>query len=186
MREVDVQKKYNDVAFGSVCNTDCRMRAEMACGWISPGMSILDVGCRHGEALSTFSKRFPTSRVCGIDLVEEFVNVATTRGFEAIVGDIRSLPFDDLEWDWTFCSHTLEHVPDLELAIRELKRVSKCGIFIAVPLEVAGVSPDNPSHHHYISTIEGWARELEDRVWEVAHSRLCGEYIAVLMRREDV
>jgi SAM-dependent methyltransferase len=39
--------------------------------------------------------------------------------------DIQALPYPDHSFDWVFCSHVLEHVPDDVQALRELQRVLK-------------------------------------------------------------
>jgi len=55
---------------------------------------------------------------------------------ETMQADIQSLPFDDNSFDVIICSHILEHIPDDEKAVAELRRVlsEKGHIFIQVPL----------------------------------------------------
>jgi ubiquinone/menaquinone biosynthesis C-methylase UbiE len=45
---------------------------------------------------------------------------------------VEELPFKDNAFDFSFCSHLLEHVPDPEKAIKEITRISKAG-YIEVP-----------------------------------------------------
>lgn len=47
-------------------------------------------------------------------------------------GDITKTPFKDKAFDFSFCSHVLEHVENPELAIKEIMRISDRG-FIEVP-----------------------------------------------------
>lgn len=42
-----------------------------------------------------------------------------------IKADICQLPFEDNSFDWVFCNHVLEHIPDDLQAMRELYRVLK-------------------------------------------------------------
>lgn len=49
----------------------------------------------------------------------------------AIAG-LPALPFEDLAFDTVVCAHTLEHVPDLYAAVRELRRVAH-RVIVVVP-----------------------------------------------------
>jgi len=44
-----------------------------------------------------------------------------------VKADICNLPFENNTFDWIFCNHVLEHIPDDAQAIRELYRVMKPG-----------------------------------------------------------
>ncbi len=44
-----------------------------------------------------------------------------------VKADICDLPFEDNSFDWIFCNHVLEHIPDDTQAVRELYRVMKPG-----------------------------------------------------------
>ena len=71
---------------------------------------------------------------------------ATTHRMESLkrdgrpfmVVDIHEMPFRDKEWDFTFCSHVLEHVERPGDACRELMRVSRRG-YIEVPTRLSDV-----------------------------------------------
>ena len=47
--------------------------------------------------------------------------------------NIEDLPFIDSAFDTVVCTHTLEHVLDIERAISELRRVAKKRLIIVVP-----------------------------------------------------
>jgi hypothetical protein len=49
--------------------------------------------------------------------------------------DICKLPYDDNEFDVVVCSETLEHIPDMITATKELIRVSRKAVVITVPHE---------------------------------------------------
>jgi ubiquinone/menaquinone biosynthesis C-methylase UbiE len=55
-----------------------------------------------------------------------------------LVLDVQRLPFRDQVWDFTFCSHVLEHVEQPGEACRELMRVSRQG-YIEVPTRLSDV-----------------------------------------------
>ncbi|HPF71907.1 MAG TPA: class I SAM-dependent methyltransferase [Candidatus Krumholzibacteria bacterium] len=51
--------------------------------------------------------------------------------------DLRQAPLKDASVDWVFCSHVLEHIPELELCIDEILRILRPGgaAWIQVPFE---------------------------------------------------
>ncbi len=60
-------------------------------------------------------------------------------------GDISNMSFKDHTFDFSFCSHMLEHVEDPEAALREIMRISKSG-YIEVPNAI--VESIKPFHSH--------------------------------------
>lgn len=54
------------------------------------------------------------------------------------VCDISNMPFSDKEFDFVYCSHVLEHIPDPAKACKELMRVGKRG-YIETPTRLSDV-----------------------------------------------
>jgi SAM-dependent methyltransferase len=54
-----------------------------------------------------------------------------------LVADLRRAPIADEAVDWLFCSHVLEHIPELELCVDEIVRMLRPGglAWLQVPLE---------------------------------------------------
>jgi SAM-dependent methyltransferase len=50
--------------------------------------------------------------------------------------DLQDLPFDDSSYDFIFASHVLEHIPDDQMAIREIRRVLKPNGVAILPVPV--------------------------------------------------
>ncbi len=50
--------------------------------------------------------------------------------------DIQSLPFANASYDYVFASHVLEHIPDDELALSEIRRVLKPGGVAVLPVPI--------------------------------------------------
>jgi ubiquinone/menaquinone biosynthesis C-methylase UbiE len=97
---------------------------------------ILDYGCGEGVlSILIAEKGF---NVVGIDISEPNIEVANTMANEKnldiqfVNGDGEDLPFEDKEFDLVVASHVVEHLPDLEKGLNEIKRVSDKAV-IAVP-----------------------------------------------------
>ena len=93
-----------------------------------PIKRILVVGCGSGTEASMLQKLLAAD-VVGIDIDSGF-EVALTPGLDLRVGDARDLQFDAGSFDLVYSYHVLEHVPDYERALAEMRRVlSKGGHF---------------------------------------------------------
>ncbi len=64
-------------------------------------------------------------------------------------GDLTKTPFKNKAFDFSFCSHVLEHVEKPELAIKEIVRISKRG-FIELPDGMAEMMVPYQSHLWFI------------------------------------
>jgi 2-polyprenyl-3-methyl-5-hydroxy-6-metoxy-1,4-benzoquinol methylase len=91
------------------------------------GKRVLDVGCGKGR-LSRVLRDWGAN-VVGIDPVPRFLQVASinARGAHFVLGTVTRLPFLDGAFDSLICVEVLEHVPDVEAAIKEMSRVLKIG-----------------------------------------------------------
>ena len=101
------------------------------------GESVLEVGCGNGDVSYLCAKK--GLKTMATDLVQSNLNELKIKfntkefDFETKVANVENLPFDDNSFDTSICLHTLEHVRNLNLAINELKRVTKKRIIIIVP-----------------------------------------------------
>lgn len=106
-----------------------------------PNFSLLEIGCEAGNLLGTIARHFPKAHVTGFDISKEALALAQTNknlGQATFVqGDITQ-PFESpVVYDFIVCSETLEHIPDYQLAIKNIAMAgSEDTIFIiTVPLE---------------------------------------------------
>ena len=97
-----------DVAFASV--------AELA------PERVLEVGCGRGELAERMTKEL-AGRVVAIDQSERMVELTAARGVDSMVGDVQDLPFADSSFDCAVAAWMLYHASDLDLALREIRRV---------------------------------------------------------------
>lgn len=86
---------------------------------------VLEAGCGTGLMLARIEA--VASRAVGVDLSSGMLARARDRGLTVVQGSITALPFADASFD-TVCSFkVLAHVPDIDLALRELARVTRPG-----------------------------------------------------------
>ena len=108
-------------------------------GLIKPGETVLDVGCAEGVLSCLLAQK--GAKVVGCDISGFNVTAATEaaeklgleKKVEFIVADAENLPFEDESFNVVVASHILEHLPDFQRSISELKRVSKNRVIIALP-----------------------------------------------------
>lgn len=95
---------------------------------LTPGMSVLEIGCAKGFVLHEFHKRGMT--VSGIDLSLYAVENAMEGVRPHIInGSCESLPWPDDSFDFVYSKETLPHLTEVQLsmAIAEAQRVCRSG-----------------------------------------------------------
>ncbi|MGE5274172.1 MAG: class I SAM-dependent methyltransferase [Verrucomicrobiota bacterium] len=100
---------------------DPRQIAFEAVAEVEPQL-ILEVGPGLGE-LAERMQRELDARVVAVDQSERMVELTSARGVEAIVGNVEDLPFRAGIFDCAVAAWMLYHVPNLDRAVRELRRV---------------------------------------------------------------
>lgn len=95
--------------------------------YLTEGSSILDAGCGIGDLML----RLAAYEVQGCDISTPLLEVARERGLTVTRAFIEELPFADETFDCVVTCDVLEHVLDLNAALRELLRVLKpAGLFV--------------------------------------------------------
>jgi SAM-dependent methyltransferase len=121
-----------------------------------PGNRILDVGCGEGLAEVVIGRlHISQLRLVGIDLVPSKVAAARQEtishnqrvGFAA--ADAGRLPFKDGVFDSIYCVAVLQHIDEVDTAVREFARVT------APRGRVLAVEPDNSARYGFSSTPMG-------------------------------
>lgn len=100
---------------------------------VSSGAAILEAGCGSGGALAEVLDRVgPNGRLVGIDPTKPFVERARERAKQLgapnvryEIGDVRKLPFEDNQFDATFCDKVLLHAGPAPAMLGEMARVTK-------------------------------------------------------------
>ncbi|MEO8744191.1 MAG: methyltransferase domain-containing protein [Candidatus Dormibacter sp.] len=113
---------------------------------VQPGMRVLDLACGPGTLSVRLARLvLPGGELVGVDLAPGMLDLARAAGapnarFEVM--DIERLLFPDATFDAAACGHGLHFVPQLDVALREARRVLRPGgrFAASVPLADAGSS----------------------------------------------
>lgn len=101
---------------------------------------LLDIGCAGGVLTETLVKHYPKVEIYGCDISKTAISYAKKYGsgkvtYAAIKG--KRFPYGDKFFDACICLDVLEHVPDVDLFLKEVRRVLKDNghFFLLVPCE---------------------------------------------------
>jgi SAM-dependent methyltransferase len=124
------------------------IRAELDKLPLPVSANVLDAGCGSGR---TLEELVDYGTVHGIELSPEAAGVARGRGFEVKVGRLEELPWEDETFDLITCLDVIEHLPDDQQALGELRRVCKAGgwLLATVPAYQWLWSYHDEANHHY-------------------------------------
>ena len=96
-------------------------------------LRVLEVGPGPGGFAARVGAALPGVRLTAIDQSARFVELTRARGIDAREGDVQDLPFGDEAFDVVAALWMLYHVPDVDRAISEVRRVLRPGgLFVAV------------------------------------------------------
>jgi ubiquinone/menaquinone biosynthesis C-methylase UbiE len=103
---------------------------------IGKARCVLDVGCGTGSLALFMVQHAPgVESVHGIDICPAYVEYARRRSEDARltfqIGDARALPFPDGHFDHALAMLALQFVPRAELAVHEMRRVTRRGGTVA-------------------------------------------------------
>jgi 2-polyprenyl-3-methyl-5-hydroxy-6-metoxy-1,4-benzoquinol methylase len=106
---------------------------------VKPGDRVLDAGCGEGVLSWYLAERGAT--VTAMDISRPNLENAKTflekKGVldrvTLVQGDAENLPFPNESFDVVISSHVLEHLPDFDKGLAELRRVTKGRAIVALP-----------------------------------------------------
>jgi SAM-dependent methyltransferase len=105
---------------------------------LTPGASLLDVGCGPGTITADLAARVTPGRVTAVEISAEALQLAraeaSARGQDNIdfaVADVHALDFADDTFDVVHAHQVLQHVADPVRALREMRRVCRPGGVVA-------------------------------------------------------
>jgi ubiquinone/menaquinone biosynthesis C-methylase UbiE len=115
------------------------------------GLDVLDVGCGQGIDLVEYARA--GARVVGVDLTPRHVELARLHlaaldlEAEVVQGDAESLPLADESFDRVSSNGVLHHTPDIDRALREIRRVLRPGG------EARAVLYNRRSFHYWLTQV---------------------------------
>jgi demethylmenaquinone methyltransferase/2-methoxy-6-polyprenyl-1,4-benzoquinol methylase len=112
---------------------DLRWRRLAADAVVRPGDRVLDAACGTGD-FAVADLRAGAAHVVGLDFSERMLERARRKEprVEWVLGDLLALPFDDGAFSAATVGFGVRNVADLELALRELRRVLAPGGRLAI------------------------------------------------------
>lgn len=116
-----------------------RMGYESIARLVKPGETVLDAGCGEGVLSWYLAERGAVVTAMDIskpnlENAEAFLKKKGVLGRVRLVrGDAENLPFPDASFDWVVSSHVLEHLPDFDRGLSEIRRVTKRRAVVALP-----------------------------------------------------
>ncbi len=96
--------------------------------------SILDVGTGSGDFIAVLTEVFPEAQITGVDPDTESLKEATKKYPDVSFTEMsaENLEFADNFFDVASISMALHHLPDIQVALKEMQRVVKPGGWIIV------------------------------------------------------
>lgn len=183
MTSADIRGYYEDryemEGTGAFPDDPSRQRA-----WIGsllegkrPGAAMLDYGCGVGYVCSLFAGQ--GYHATGIDISASALEIARRREPRATFLEVPSdgiLPFDDDQFEVITCLGVLEHVPDPDPVVRELRRVARAAA-VAVWVVPNARSPffwfgrGTGQVEEHPRTLDGWRELLIEGGWTIESVR---------------
>jgi SAM-dependent methyltransferase len=140
-----------DLQYGEVVHAEHLVRYLVATQ-LAPSRRVLDAACGEGYGTALLQAA-GASPATGLDVDERTLAHARSRhpGPDFVVGDVRELPFADDSFDLVACFETIEHVPDPDGVLVELRRVLADDGLLLV---------STPNKHEYLVENEFHEREF--------------------------
>lgn len=95
-----------------------------------------------------------------------------------IVSDITDIPVVDGEFDAVLCSEVLEHLPNPDLAIKELGRVTRRGGMLLLTAPFNSLTHFAPYHYCSGFNIYWYKKHLSEGGWKIIEVQSNGDYFS--------
>lgn len=93
------------------------------------GVTILDAAAGKGYLVEKIKEK-TGKNITALDII---IQKTKRRDIKWVEGSLTEMPFPDNSFDTVLCTHALEHIKDVKMALNELRRVCKKRLIIVVP-----------------------------------------------------
>lgn len=158
--------------------------------------TVLDVGCGPGVYAQTLARLQPGTTYYGMDFSPGMMTKHPQRHSLALA-DVQHIPFADHTFDVVMANHMLYHVPDIDRAIQEFRRVLKPdGVLLTATnsvenmpqfyelykrailvLSTPGRKVSLPLPNSHLFTLESGTRKLAQHFYAVVRHDLPGAFV---------
>jgi ubiquinone/menaquinone biosynthesis C-methylase UbiE len=128
-------------------------------GALPAAPTVLDLGCSSGYLLEDLRAQLPHAQLIGIDLIASGLRAAHAHVPDALLlqADVCSLPLNDACIDVIVSANLLEHVPDDQRALAQMRRILRPGGRAVI------VVPVGPHLYDYYDRLLGHQRRYARR-----------------------
>jgi len=121
---------------------------------LAPDHAVLELGFGHGAGVRRLARLVPQGSVGGVDPAPRMLRAASRRSRRAIregrvelrLGSAARIPFEDARFDRAVSAHSLYFWPDVEAALREIRRVLRPQGRLVLAFLAADESPSPRLH----------------------------------------
>ena len=127
-----------------------------------PGMTVVDIGAGTGAFAAAFNDWFGLSILAVEPSAAMRARIPRRPGIRVLAGDASGIPLADGSADGAWLSTVIHHIPDLEAAAREIRRVLRPGAPVLIRQGFPGRAdwPGTWWVHHWFPettrTVETW------------------------------
>lgn len=143
---------------------------------------ILDIGCGGGMLTESLPYYYSKADIYGCDVSATAIKYAKKLGSGKIQYEVikkKKLPYKDNNFDVCICFDVLEHVPDVDFFLKEVKRVLKKNgqFFLIVPCE------GQPLTYTWFFQKLNIGKTLTYRYFGHIHSEFTHKYVIALLKK---
>lgn len=146
--------------------------------------TILDIGCGGGITTESLQYYYPKASLYGCDVSRQAIEYAKKFGSGkvkyGVIAD-KKLPYKNNFFDLCICLDVMEHVPDVDFFLKEVRRILKPGgkFFLLVPCE------GQPLTHTWLFQKIHWGDKMTFKRYGHIHPEFTHKYVEDLLVKHN-